>query len=53
LDQINAFKPANLPDSKSLTLSFSSKQIGRFKTVFRPQLRFHALELFPSGARLD
>src|SRR5438105_2540905 len=39
LDQIIAFKPANLPDSKSLTLSFSCKQIGRFKTVFRPERR--------------
>jgi hypothetical protein len=35
LDQINAFKPANLLDSKSLTLSFSCKQIGRFKTAIR------------------
>src|SRR5580704_5393447 len=39
LDQINCFKPANLLDSKSLTLSFSCKQIGRFKTVREDRLR--------------
>jgi len=33
LDQINAFKPANLFDFKSLTLKIRKKQIGRFKTV--------------------
>jgi len=33
LDQINALKPANLFDSKSLTLKFRSEQIGRFKTA--------------------
>jgi len=41
LDQINAFKPANLFDFKSLMLKSRKKQIGRFKTVFRqvdPQL---------------
>jgi len=35
LDQINAFKPANLFDFKSLALRIRKKQIGRFKTVFR------------------
>ena len=35
LDQINAFKPANLFDSKSLALRIRKKQIGRFKTVYR------------------
>ena len=33
LDQINALKPANPFDFKSLTLKFRSKRIGRFKTV--------------------
>jgi hypothetical protein len=37
LDQINAFKPANLFDSQSLALKIRKKQIGRFKTVFRPE----------------
>jgi hypothetical protein len=37
LDQINAFKPANLFDFKSLALKIRKKQIGRFKTVIRPQ----------------
>jgi hypothetical protein len=36
LDQINAFKPANLFDFKSLALKIRIKQIGRFKTVMRP-----------------
>jgi hypothetical protein len=36
LDQINAFKPANLFDLKSLALKGQKKQIGRFKTVIRP-----------------
>ena len=35
-DQINALKPANLFDFRSLTLKFRSEQIGRFKTVIRP-----------------
>ena len=35
LDQINAFKPANQLDSRSLTLRAAVKQIGRFKTVLR------------------
>ena len=35
LDQINAFKPANLFDFKSLALKIRKKQIGRFKTVIR------------------
>ena len=35
LDQINALKPANLFDFRSLTLKFRSEQIGRFKTVIR------------------
>ena len=39
LDQINALKPANLFDSKSLTLKFRSEQIGRFKTAIRPEQR--------------
>ena len=38
LDQINAFKPANLFDFKSLALKIRKKQIGRLKTVTRPQL---------------
>lgn len=37
LDQINAFKPANLFDFKSLALRIRKKQIGWFKTVFRPE----------------
>jgi len=37
LDQINAFKPANLFDFKSLALIIRKKQIGRFKTVTRPE----------------
>jgi len=39
LDQINAFKPANLFDFKSLALKIRKKQIGRFKTVFRPEAK--------------
>jgi hypothetical protein len=39
LDQINAFKPANLFDFKSLALKIRKKQIGRFKTVIRPEGR--------------
>ena len=35
LDQINALKPANQLDFKSLTLRAKGKQIGRFKTVIR------------------
>ena len=35
LDQINALKPANLLDFRSLTLRAAGKQIGRFKTVSR------------------
>jgi hypothetical protein len=35
LDQINAFKPANLFDFKSLALKIRKKQIGRFKTGAR------------------
>jgi hypothetical protein len=35
LDQINAFKAANLFDFRSLTLIFWSEQIGRFKTATR------------------
>jgi len=35
LDQINAFKPANLFDFKSLTLKLRSEQIGRFKTAIQ------------------
>jgi len=38
LDQINAFKPANLFDFKSLTLKLRSEQIGRFKTATRRML---------------
>jgi|ERR1051326_6433766 hypothetical protein len=37
LDQINAFKPANLFDFKSLALKIRKNQIGRFKTVIRAQ----------------
>jgi hypothetical protein len=37
LDQINAFKPANLFDFESLTLKIRKKQIGRFKTVIRTE----------------
>ncbi len=37
LDQINAFKPANLFDFKSLTLKFRREQIDRFKIVIRPR----------------
>src|ERR1019366_9571130 len=37
LDQIKAFKPANLFDFKSLALKIRKKQIGRFKTVIRPK----------------
>jgi hypothetical protein len=36
LDQINAFNPSNLFDFKSLALKIRKKQIGRFKTVIRP-----------------
>jgi len=36
LDQINALKPANLFDFKSLALKIRKKQIGRFKTVTQP-----------------
>ena len=36
LDQINAKKPANPLDCKSLTLEFRSKRIGRFFWVIRP-----------------
>ncbi len=39
LDQINALKPANLFDFKSLTLKFRIEQIGRFKTALRPSDR--------------
>jgi serine/threonine protein kinase len=39
LDQINAFKPADLFDFKSLTLKFRSEQIDRFKTVIRTKRR--------------
>jgi hypothetical protein len=35
LDQINAKKPANLLDFRSLTLKFRSKLIGRFFYVTR------------------
>jgi hypothetical protein len=35
LGQINALKPANLFDFKSLTLKSWSAQIGRFKTAMR------------------
>src|SRR5260370_37501540 len=35
LDQINATKPANLLDFRSLTLNFRSKLIGRFFYVYR------------------
>jgi hypothetical protein len=38
LDQINAFKPANLFDFKSLALRIRSKQIDPFKTVTRPEV---------------
>ena len=40
LDQINAFKPANLSDFKSLTLKFRREQIDRFKIVTRPERHF-------------
>ncbi len=39
LDQINALKPANLFDFKSLALKIRKKQIGRFKTVNRQEHR--------------
>jgi len=35
LDRINAQKPANLFDLRSLTLRFLEKQIGRFLSVSR------------------
>ena len=38
LDQINAFKHANLIDFESLALKIRTKQIGLFKTVIRPEL---------------
>jgi len=37
LDQINAFKPANLFDFKSLALKIRKRQLGRFKTVIRAE----------------
>jgi hypothetical protein len=37
LDQINALKPANPLDFRSLTLRAAGKQIGRFKIVIRPR----------------
>ena len=37
LEQINALKPANLLDFKSLTLEFRSKQISGFKTLIRTE----------------
>ena len=48
LDQINALKPANQLDFRSLTLRATGKQIGRFKTVSR-QLD---VELTASGWRV-
>jgi len=38
LDQINAFKQANLFDFESLALKIRKKQIGLFKTVIRPHI---------------
>ncbi len=42
LDQINAFKPANLFDFKSLTLKFRREQIDRFKIVIRTEANARA-----------
>jgi hypothetical protein len=50
LDQINAFKPANLFDFKSLALKIRKKQIGRFKTVIRTAVvvpRFQHVAIAP------
>ena len=38
LDQINAFKRANLFEFKSLTLEIQSEQIGPFKTAIRSEV---------------
>jgi hypothetical protein len=39
LDQINAFKRANLFEFKSLALKIQSEQIGPFKTAIRSEVR--------------
>jgi hypothetical protein len=53
LDQINAFKPANLFDFKSLALKIRIKQIGRFKTVMRPLSEVDPKGWTNFGRRLD
>jgi hypothetical protein len=45
LDQISAFKAANLFDFKSLALKGRKKQIGRFKTATRTELRYVPISL--------
>jgi hypothetical protein len=49
LDQINALKPANLFDFKSLTLKFRSEQIDRFKTVTRQERGLARLGTVPKS----
>jgi hypothetical protein len=52
LEQINALKPANPLYFKSLTLRAAGKQIGQFKTAFRPEPQGETANHKPRTVRL-